>query len=291
MRARPWWLLTLLALQLSCAVGGEVPSPVVPPDPHEGEGVVGESVRSGGWDRTYQMFVPAGHDGHTPLPLVFVLHGARGSGASIRNALAMDEAAQRRGYVAIYPDGLASWANGLGTLADAVAVDDVKFIRTLLGQVSSAVPIDRRRVYAVGFSDGGSMCYRLGCQLMDELAAVGALSSGIPSVEKLYGRPTRPMPLFMLAGTADEIFSLKSIRETAQAWASLDGCRTHSSETLYELSAEGRPIERTVYSRCSNDVSVHLYLVEGGRHTTGFRLKETTVADMVLDFFARYERP
>jgi polyhydroxybutyrate depolymerase len=287
-----WLVLSVALSSAACAIGGGVePLPVASADAQEGGGVLGQWVRSGGIDRRYQLFVPDGQDGHTPLPLVVVLHGAGGSGATIRLNLDMDAAAARHGFVAAYPYGVGSWAIGLGTMADGYGVNDVLFVRTLIAQLASELPIDRRRVYVVGFSDGATMSYRLGCQLGDEIAAIAAISSGMPSFPQLYGRPSRPLPVLMVAGTADEIFPLSSVSTTAQEWARLDGCRSQTTESLDGLSAEGRAIQLTRYDGCNDEVGVRLYLIEGGRHTTAIPLNGTTPADLVLDFFEQHDKP
>src|SRR5512134_2010766 len=42
-------------------------------------GVTAEKLTSGGRERTYRLFVPAGYDGRTALPLVLDLHGSGGT--------------------------------------------------------------------------------------------------------------------------------------------------------------------------------------------------------------------
>ena len=295
MRGWRWFVLSLPLWAASCAIGcggggAETPTPVSRPDPHEGEGVFGKWVSSGGYQRTYELYVPEEHDGRTPLPLVILLHGASGKGASIRENLRMDAAARRHGYAAVYPDGLASWAVGFGTNADRAGIDDVLFIRSLIQQIAANLPVDRRRVSVLGFSDGASMAHRLGCQLTDELAAIATVSPGVHGLAQLYGRPTRPLPVFLLGGTADELFPVTIFSTAAAEWAWMDGCQSTRTDQLPELSA-ANPVTLVSYDGCSGDVSVRLYLVTGGRHTMAVSLRDTTLADFALDFLAGQVKP
>ncbi|MCP4692453.1 MAG: hypothetical protein GY859_30695 [Desulfobacterales bacterium] len=49
--------------------------------------------------------------------------------------------------------------------------DDVEFVSRLIDEVRGMVCIDKKRIYAAGFSGGGRMASRLGCSLSDRIAA------------------------------------------------------------------------------------------------------------------------
>ena len=48
-------------------------------------------------------------------------------------------------------------------------VDDVAFIKALVGQLRATTCIDPKRVYATGFSMGGGMAHYLACHAADVL--------------------------------------------------------------------------------------------------------------------------
>ena len=73
--------------------------------------------------------------------------------------------------------------NGGGCCSSACGahlIDDVAFARALVSAVASLVPVDRSRVYSTGFSNGGFMSYRLGCQASDIFACATRTQNSFP---------------------------------------------------------------------------------------------------------------
>ena len=67
----------------------------------------GSSVRTltvDGVERSYRAYRPAGID--RPVPLVLVFHGLGGGADAMEQALGWNEAADRDGFVVVYPDGV-----------------------------------------------------------------------------------------------------------------------------------------------------------------------------------------
>ena len=147
----------------------------------------------------------------SPSPgLVILLHGAVGSGEEMAQLTRFDAHADWLGWIAAYPDAHNPGANG-GWDAHACCaqpgVDDVKFIRDLIDTVTKTHAIDRLRVYVAGFSRGGMMAYRLGCELADRIAAItvvaGNMSNRHGSIDALQCRPTAPISVLAIHGTDD----------------------------------------------------------------------------------------
>ncbi len=59
------------------------------------------------------------------------------------------------------------------------SVDDVGFVAALIDCVAGWLPVDRRRVYAVGISNGAMMAARLASQLPDRIAAFGQVAGTV----------------------------------------------------------------------------------------------------------------
>jgi len=83
------------------------------------------------------------------------------------------------GALVAYPDGFRrSWNDGRpGTPANMSNVDDVAFISAMLDDIARRAPVDPRRVYVAGHSNGGFMAERLACQMPGRFAAVGVVSA------------------------------------------------------------------------------------------------------------------
>jgi poly(hydroxyalkanoate) depolymerase family esterase len=129
---------------------------------------------------------PADVEPQTAVPLVCMLHGCTQDAVSFAAATLMNEAADRYGFVAVYPQqdrgdnpqNCWNWflpehqARGAGEPASIVAI-----IRELMG-TTSRWTIDNRRVFVAGMSAGGAMAAILAAVYPDLFAAV-AVHSGL----------------------------------------------------------------------------------------------------------------
>jgi polyhydroxybutyrate depolymerase len=162
------------------------------------------SFQTGGVTRTYDLHVPAGVPGGSPVPLLIQLHGGGGDASGMERLTGFDSIADREGFVVASPNGIdKSWNDGRQEKADGV--DDVAFISELIDRVEAQAPIDPARVYVTGMSNGAIMSGRLACELSDRIAAVAQVA-GTASVETAAAcRPGRPVPILEIHGTADPL--------------------------------------------------------------------------------------
>lgn len=83
-----------------------------------------------------------------------------------------------------------------------VVRDDVAFLDALVGALQQELPVDPRRLYVSGFSNGASMSGRLLIDRSDTFAAF-ALAAGLPAVP---GPAQRPAPVVFTVGSLDDRF-------------------------------------------------------------------------------------
>ena len=120
----------------------------------------------GGRDRQVIVHRPAGDPVAAGYPLVVMLHGGLGSAAQAESSYGWDALADRAGFVVAYPDGVDRTWNA-GTCcgrAQRADVDDVAFLTEVVDQVSASLPIDAKRRYLTGMSNGAMMTYRMACE-------------------------------------------------------------------------------------------------------------------------------
>jgi polyhydroxybutyrate depolymerase len=160
------------------------------------------TVVVGGLTRTYQSFSPAGPG---RWPLLVVLHGR---GQSVRAVIDqgdfVDLVHQRRAVVA-YPDGVGrSWNAGGGCCGAAAArgTPDAAFIEAVVADASRVLPVEPRRVYLVGYSNGGKLAYRLACSRPTLFAAI-ATYGAVPLAACPAGHP--PVPMLLAVGARDGV--------------------------------------------------------------------------------------
>ncbi len=216
-RLAAWFLV---GSAVGIAAGCRDAPPAAAPEPPGG-------LRSGSleWQGRTRTFLwhrgRAAADG--PAPLLVVLHGSGGSGAEMAAVSGFDTLADRTGCVVAFPDGVArTWADGRGTTpSERAGVDDVGFVRRLVGHLKADTAVNPSQVYAAGYSNGGMMVQRLALEAPDLLAAGASVGAGLP--ERLAARrPARPVPpLLLIHGTEDPVSPGSVARSTARTAA---GC-------------------------------------------------------------------
>jgi len=234
------------------------------------------TMRSGSDTREYLVHVPAGYTGEYEVPVVFALHGMFQDAVKFGlNGSDMEAKSDEEGFIVVFPNGLSeSWnAGACCPNASLVNRDDVGFLRNLVGQLVSAhgLCVDRERVYAAGFSNGGYMTYRLGCQDADVFAAVVSVAGGLVYDQDVCAsQMTRPVPMLHIHGAEDAlqpiggagtITALGSI----EAWAAFNGCdSTPVPATLPPVSQLDTTC--TTYPNCDDGAETSFCAVAGGGH-------------------------
>lgn len=166
------------------------------------------SVRAGDRNRRYIVHVPPQARESRALPVILSFHGGGGTAKGQQDYVGADPFADREGIVMVYPEGtgvlprrLHTWNAGscCGYARDH-HVDDVAFVRALLDDLAKRLPIDPRRVYATGLSNGGMMSYRLAAELSDRIAAIAPIAGGMV-VDSI--RSNRPVPIMHIHSIDD----------------------------------------------------------------------------------------
>jgi polyhydroxybutyrate depolymerase len=152
--------------------------------------------------RTYLVHVPSSYAG-APVPLLLDLHGFSSNAFDERTYSGQLQQSEKRGFIAVWPQGEGFSWNGYGccAVADLAHVDDVAFLRSVISEVKRRANIDSDRVYVTGISNGGGMAQRMACEAADVVRAVASVSFPLN-----YDRcaPSRPIGVTEIAGTADK---------------------------------------------------------------------------------------
>jgi polyhydroxybutyrate depolymerase len=164
-------------------------------------------LRIDGLDRRYIAYLPDNYRDKGPLPVVLAFHPGLSDPGEFSLVTGLHQARGAENFIIAYPEGFRrTWNSGGGCCGAAVQqnIDDLKFVRTILDDLGSIARIDRRRIYATGYSNGGSMTFHLACEMADVFAAVATVSSSMRQ-DPRDCRPSRPVPLFELHGLQDSI--------------------------------------------------------------------------------------
>ena len=217
-----------------------------------------ETLQVAGEARSYRVHLPAMADGS--YPIVFSFHGLNSNAKQEERLSRFSALADRDGFIAVYPDGAGAKWRFMGR-SDA----DVLFTVAIIEKLAADLPIDRRRIYATGISNGAQMAWRLACGRPEIFAAFGFVSGGY---FRVCDAPVRP-PIILFHGTSDRLLpydgrgTLMPVREFAVGWAVRSGCRLASrGEVIYRNGdATG---ERW---NCQPGQEVELYTLDGKGHS------------------------
>ncbi|GAA4161680.1 PHB depolymerase family esterase [Gryllotalpicola daejeonensis] len=226
-------------------------------------------------DRTVTVHVPKHLDG--PAPLVLVLHEFGGVAATAMG-YGFDPLVDSAGFVAVYPDGIeGSWNAGgcCGTAAES-GKDDVAFLTSVVHKVEARTPIDPKRVYVAGFSNGAMMSYRLACET--KLFAAIAPISG--DVETGCDHPTAASVMH-IHGLADTEVTFDASSD--EPWRTADACRPPTV-------TQAARVHRST-AECADDRSVEVVTVDGLAHAIPTAADGFDAAAQIWAFFAAHPRP
>lgn len=188
--------------------------------------LVGEArtIDVDGLARRYLIDAPAG-SADAALPLVLVFHGFRHSAAGLRAGLDFAQRAASGALVAVHADGREDvrLLDRIGRGWDVAPGDtrDTAFVRAILDTLERERCIDRRRIFATGFSNGGFLSNLLGCQLGDRLAAIAPVAGARPLDACT---PPQPMPVLFFHGSADRVVPPRLTAGAAAWWRRANGC-------------------------------------------------------------------
>jgi polyhydroxybutyrate depolymerase len=240
--------------------------------------------------RQYILYQPSFKIEHSgERPLLLVLHGGGGKNRGMLRITnrRFNELADRDGFFAVYPQGIdKSWNDGRpDKISDAhrKGIDDVGFLRALIEDLIARYPIDAKRIFVTGISNGGLMSYRLGCSLPDKIRAIAAVTAQIPAAIAPLCRSESAVSLAIFNGTEDPLVpynggqitvlgrqrgAVLSTDETIRIWRLKNRCSPEADVTeLPDVVDDGTRVTKIEYSRCKNESKVVLYRIEGGGHT------------------------
>jgi len=243
-----------------------------------------ESFYMGDTLRSFLHVVPKNLEPGSALLIVF--HGGSGSPEQIRKFTdcGFEALGDSNRFAVAYPQGVGgNWntcQKGRTNETTRRDIDDIGLVRAIVAWFAANHRIDRSCVFAVGYSNGGHMCFRLAQEATDEIAGFAAIAANRPAPAdcKCSSGPVA-VPMLIVNGTADPInpflggqlspYGLRSLgpvlsaMETAASFAPPGAVPRRS----VMASRGGRTwVERLAWSAGRRD-DVVLLAIHGGGHT------------------------
>lgn len=190
--------------------------------------------------RTALVHVPSDVPASGSVPLVFVFHGHGGTSLNAANTFGIQRLWPQA--ISVYPQGLntpgkltdpegkrSGWQKTVGDQEDR----DLHFFDAMLARLKKDYPVDAKRIYCTGHSNGGGFTYLLWLARPEVFAAVAPCSGAAA-----YASQLTPKPAMILAGREDPLVKYEWQELMIAAVRRINGC-----------DADGVPWERagTVY--------------------------------------------
>jgi len=253
------------------------------------------SIQHGGLERQYYLHVPSSYKSTLPTALILNFHGGAGSPQWLRRITRMDNTADRRGFIVAYPRGTRPdadtrkrtqrffWNVGKGPAgyfnAKISHIDDIGFVDKMLDDIESKFNIDKKRVYATGFSNGAGLTYALACSLSNRIAAIAPVGCPFWNFPESCN-PQRPVSIIYFHGTSDKCAPYNggpseceagiassgrifiSAQDTINIWEEKNGC-SGSQEITYQRGE----VTCKTYTQCNQGTEITFCEIKNGGHT------------------------
>lgn len=175
------------------------------------------TIVSAGMKRDFVLSLPQGAKQRERLPLILAFHGYREDADKLRANSGLDGA-----------DAVVAYLNGVGNAwapapyATTTGEQDLAFVDGVVAQLEGEFSIDRARVFAAGFSNGGGFASFVGCQRPQEFTGIATVAGAFYQ-RVSEGCSQIPMKHIDFHGTADPVIAY-------------NGGERH--ETVYDSTAE-----------------------------------------------------
>jgi polyhydroxybutyrate depolymerase len=229
-----------------------------------------------GGDRPVVVQVP--NNLTKPAPLLIMLHSASTSGAHQERYMKLGPVAAAKGMLYIAPDGTfnsvgkRTWnASKACCQGPESTVDDVKYIQSLIDEISRKALVDRSRIILVGHSNGAFMALKFACTT-GHAAVVISLAGAL---DKDFSC-TKSFAFLDIHGTEDATIKINggvmnshpytSAAHTLRTIADLAACKGAVKKTIdFDPSIKGRETKEERFTQCA--APVLFWEIRGGTHS------------------------
>jgi polyhydroxybutyrate depolymerase len=231
-----------------------------------------------GVQRDALVFAPRATRGAARHPLVIAFHGHGGNMLSTSVRMSIQTLWPQA--IVVYPQGLNTptavdpagtlpgWQGSAGAFGDR----DLELFDAIVATMQKSYAVDRRRIYATGFSNGAVFSYLLWAERAKTVAAIGEVAGRLDPSETL----TTPRALLAVAGRSDAIAPFAVQRQSIQQAREIDGA-----------TGAGTPCGRycTYYPSTKGPVPVKTFIHPGGHVYPAWASTE------IVRFFKSHKKP
>lgn len=186
-------------------------------------------ISVGGANRSYILKVPDNYDANKAYKLMFSYHWLNGTAQNVSSENYYGLWGLSEGsMIFVAPQGNGNAWRDSGS-SKSQGGEDINFTKALVTDIKSKFCIDNGRVFAEGFSMGGSMSYAAACAMGDVFRAIAVHSGGPMSGCVNHDKP---VAYFMTHGTMDSVctypgFGVPQVND----FAKVNGCTARDMPT------------------------------------------------------------
>lgn len=220
--------------------------------------------------------------------LIFVMHGSGSNPLAIRKlAMKLEALSGKENIMLVYPSGYKKYWNECRKAATSPPnlenINEGAFFSSMISLFKRKYAIDEKKVFAIGFSGGGHMAYKLALTMPEKVRAITAIVASLPDSTNMDCAEKKiAVPVMIVNGTADPLNKweggeivlgtinmgrMRSTEDTFRYWAQLAGYSGNPGKEILPDTdpADGKIIERHTY-RIPGKPEVVLLKVVGGKH-------------------------
>ena len=237
----------------------------------------------------------------SPAPLLILLHSASTSGAHQENYMKLGPVAKKNGIIYIAPDGMTNpegkrfW-NAAKSCCNRYKeeVDDVAYINSLIDEINNKTPVDPKRIYLIGHSNGAFMSFTFACKT-NKVAAIVAIAGAMDQSPDCT--PSTPVSLLNIHGTADKTIKVTggsmndspytSAKSTVTRIALANKCSSPAiTKKDFEPTIKGP--ETTVFNySCESHTHLQYWKIANGSHSPKL---PSDFAEQVISFLLKQSK-
>jgi polyhydroxybutyrate depolymerase len=216
-----------------------------------------------------------------PAPLLILLHSASTSGAHQEKYMKLAPVAKKNGLIYIAPNGTTNpegkrfW-NASKSCCNKYKeeVDDVAYINSLIDEINAKTPVDPKRIYLIGHSNGAFMSFTYACTT-NKVAAIVAIAGAMDTNPECT--PSKPFSLLNIHGTKDATIKVNggtmnkntytSAATTIKTIAAVNKC-TNPSTTTKDFEPTIKGAETIIFNySCNTHTHLQFWEISNGSHS------------------------
>jgi polyhydroxybutyrate depolymerase len=195
--------------------------------------IPGATLKDTETGRPYKVYAPKSKDPAEPLPVLVVLHAYRTDPNNLVKGYSLiDRAVRKKGWILVVPEGQKDdagdyfWNATKACCSDNASQkpDEVKYLNNMMQNVMKQYPVNAKRVYVFGVSNGAFMAYRWACSPKSHVSSIVAIAGAGPFEPEEKCDPQKKVNVFHIHGKKDEVirydgkYPYPSTRQTVERW-------------------------------------------------------------------------